>query len=113
MERDNLTVHGLSVEEINQEEISRLAPLLFFMSLIGFFGIPGNSFVIYVFRNSCWKSNSHLFFVWLALIDLFNCSLMLPFEFVNVVNLYTYPNEWLCKMTVFLTIWLTLTSGMT
>ena len=113
MEHYNLTIPGLSVDELNQEEVTRLAPLLFYMSLIGFFGIPGNAFVIYVFRNSCWKSNSHLFFVWLAIIDLFNCSLILPFEFANVVNQYTYANGWLCKMTIFFTIWPTVTSGMT
>lgn len=113
MESDNFTIYGLSVYELNQKEVTRLAPLLFYMSLIGLFGIPGNAFVIYVFRNSCRNSNSHLFFVWLAIIDLFNCSLILPFEFVNVVNQYTYDYDWLCKMTIFFTIWPTVTSGLT
>ena len=120
MEVVNSTVDELSmfestqsVFELNQEEVTRLAPLLTFLAVIGFFGIPGNAFVIYAFRYSCRRSNSHLFFVWLAMIDLFNCSIILPFEFVNVVNQYTYDNAWLCKMTISLTIWPTLTSGLT
>ena len=113
MELFNSSVHELSVFRLNQEEVTRLAPLLTYLSVIGLFGIPGNVFVIYAFRYSCMRSNSHLFFVWLAVIDLFNCSIILPFEFVNVVNQYTYDYAWLCKMTIFLTIWPTLTSGMT
>lgn len=112
MEDSRLNSHEKSLFELNQEEVSRLIPLLIYMSFIGLFGIPGNSLVIYAFKNSCRRSNSRLFFVWLAIIDLFNCSLILPLEFVNVVNQYTYDDAWLCKMTIFLTIWPSVTSGL-
>ena len=113
MEHNTLGIHGESKYELNQEEVTRLIPLLIYMSLIGLCGIPGNSLVIYAFKKSCRSSNSHLFFVWLAIIDLFNCSVILPFEFINVVNQYTYDYAWLCKMTIFFTIWPTVTSGLT
>ena len=113
METFNFTLSGYSVIELNEMEVTRLTPLLLFLSTVGFFGIPGNCFVIYAFRKSCQGSNSHLFFLWLAIIDLFNCALVLPFEFVNVANQYTYDYEWLCKITIFFTYVLTLTSGFT
>ena len=104
-------LNGLTLSRLNKEEVNRLSPLLLYLSLIGLCGIPGNSFVIYVFRRSWKTSNSKLFFVWLAIIDLLNCTLALPLEFVNVINQYTYDYEWLCKVTIFSTYWLTLTSG--
>lgn len=113
MEHNIIGIHEESKYELNQEEVTRLTPLLIYMSLIGLCGIPGNSLVIYAFKNTCRTSNSHLFFVWLALIDLFNCSVILPFEFVNVANQYTYDYAWLCKMTISFTIWPTVTSGLT
>ena len=113
MEHNIIGIHEESKYELNQEEVARLTPLLIYMSLIGLCGIPGNSLVIYAFKDSCRTSNSHLFFVWLAIIDLFNCSVILPFEFVNVVNQYTYDYAWLCKLTISFTIWPTITSGLT
>ena len=113
MEQNIIDIQEKSKYELNQEEVTRLIPLLVYMSLIGLCGIPGNSLVIYAFKDSCRNSNSHLFFVWLAIIDLFNCSVILPFEFVNVVQQYTYGDDWLCKMTICFTIWPTVTSGLT
>ena len=113
MEHNIIDIQEKSKYELNQEEVTRLIPLLVYMSLIGLCGIPGNSLVIYAFKDSCRNSNSHLFFVWLAIIDLFNCSVILPFEFVNVVQQYTYDDDWLCKMTICFTIWPTVTSGLT
>ena len=109
----NQTYHGLTLSRLDSEEVSRLSPLLLFLSLIGLCGIPGNSIVIYVYRKRWKTSNAKLFFVWLAIIDLLNCSVALPLEFVNVSHQYTYKYEWLCKVTIFSTYWLTLTSGIT
>lgn len=113
MDAYNSSDHGLTLAELNKVEVSRLFPLLIYLSAIGLFGIPGNTLVIYAFRRSWRTSNSKLFFIWLAVIDLLNCSLSLPLEFLNVVNQYTYTNEWLCKTTLFSTYWLTVTSGIT
>ena len=113
MDELNQTYNGVILSRLNSEEVNRLSPLLLFLSVIGLCGIPGNITVIYVYRNRWRKSNSKLFFMWLAIIDMLNGSVALPLEFVNVTNQYTYKYEWLCKVTIFATYWLTLTSGIT
>ena len=100
----------ITIEQINAEEVSRLTPLLIFLGIIASTGIPGNVIVCLVYRVTSKKSVSRFFIWWLAVIDIISC-FVLFLEIVNVVKQYTYTNTWLCKFTIFFTIWPVITSG--
>ena len=50
-----LLYSGLILSRLNSKEVTRLSPLLLFLSIIRFCGIPGNGVVIYVSRNR-WRN---------------------------------------------------------
>lgn len=100
-----------SVEQLNSEEVERLIPLLLYLGIIACTGIPGNTVVFLVYRNSWRRCISRFFIWWLAVIDITSC-FVLFLEIVNVVNQFTYTNAWLCKLTIFFTIWPVITSGL-
>jgi hypothetical protein len=78
--------------------------------MVVFTGIPGNITVCVVYWAKSKQSGSRFFIWWLAVIDTVSCFLIC-LEFVNVVNQFTYTNTWLCKFTIFLTIWPVITSA--
>lgn len=100
-----------TVEELNSEEVERLVPLLIYLVLIAVTGLPGNTVVCLVYRQTSIRSVSRFFIWWLAVIDIISC-FVLFLEIVNVVKQHTYTNMWLCKLTIFFTIWPVVTSGL-
>jgi hypothetical protein len=98
---------SLTVEQLNSEEVGRQGPLLVFLGMVVSTGIPGNITVCVVYWA---KSVSRFIIWWLAVIDTISC-FGIPLEIVSVVKQYTYTNMWLCKFTIFLTIWPIITSA--
>jgi hypothetical protein len=101
---------SVTIEELNAEEVKLLTPLLVFLGIIASTGIPGNIIVCLVYRVTSKNSVSRFFIWWLAVIDIISC-FVLFLEIVNVVKQFTYTNTWLCKFTIFFTIWPVITSG--
>lgn len=98
------------LDALNAEEVARLVPLVCYLTIILLTGLPGNLLVILVYRQNYHNSNSKMFVIWLAIIDLLNC-IILILEIVNVVHQFNFPDEYLCKITIFITLWPTLVSG--
>lgn len=100
----------VTIDQLNDQEVLRLMPLLVYLGIIAGTGIPGNILVCLVYWKASKRSTSRFFIWWLAVIDVISC-FVLFLEIVNVVNQLTYTNVWLCKCTIFFTLWPILTSG--
>ncbi|KAL4217639.1 hypothetical protein ACF0H5_022381 [Mactra antiquata] len=98
--------------ELNREEVIRDIPLIVFLSLICLLGSLGNGLVFYVYKTKYTSSNCRTFVLFLSLVDLFSAGFVVPVEIVVISREYIFKNENVCKMSVFLNTWPTLTSGL-
>ena len=116
-ELDNISVHKMNGEEImrdklNRDEVERLIPLIVYLSLICACGALGNSLVCYIYKTKYGPSNCRTFVICLSAIDLFSCVLVIPFEIFVILRQYNFQEEFVCKISVFLNTWPTLSSGL-
>lgn len=99
------------LQELNQEEVRRHAPLLTFLSTLCVAGCIGNSLVLYVYKTKYSSSNCRTFVLFLSAVDLFSAGIVIPFEILVLTKEYIFRYESICKLSVFLNTWPTLTSG--
>lgn len=96
--------------ELNKEELERQIPLMIYLVIICVTGIAGNALVCYVFARTDKRSTYRMFVTFLSAVDLFTCCLSLPLQFIVYVHKYNFDNKWLCKVTILMNTWTTLTS---
>jgi hypothetical protein len=70
-----------------------------FLGLIGITGLIGNSVVCYIYGAVYTQSNSRIFLICLAGIDLCTCIIDIPLEIINVLNQYEFSEPLLCKFS--------------
>ena len=89
------------LRKLNDEEIGRLIPTVSFLAIISTLGIFGNAIVTHIYRTRYKTSNSKLFIISVALIDLLSCAVAIPLEIQLLLDQYTFDNIWLCKVSRF------------
>ena len=107
-ESDSAPVETL--ESLESAEVARSAVLIAYLCLLAVTGMPGNILVCVVYRKVYTLSMPKYYIFWLAVNDTVN-SFIIILELVSVIRPYSYPSEWLCKITIFLEMWPTMTSG--
>lgn len=66
-------------------------------------GIIGNLIVLYVYLRKWKKNTTRVFILCLALLDLVNCAINMPFEVALVLNQTQFDHHYLCKLSKGLT----------
>ena len=102
----------ITLEHLRRDVVSRLIPLIVYLALICVCGTLGNSLVCYVYKTRYGPSNCRTFVICLSTIDLFSCLLVIPFEIAVVLKEYNFQEEIICRISVFLNTWPTLSSGL-
>ncbi|KAL3890013.1 hypothetical protein ACJMK2_002318 [Sinanodonta woodiana] len=100
-----------SLDELNDEEIYRLVPLLIYLLLISIIGIGGNGLVCYIYKTKYRLSNSQSFILCLSAIDLFACFIVVPLEFFTILRQFHFEAVWACKMSRFSNTLVTMSSS--
>ena len=92
---ENETIRNL--DEFNNEvRINLLAPLVYLI-ILATIGIPGNFFVIVIFRS--YKTNVYRTIILnIAIIDLLFCLIGIPFNICRILFYYTFKITWICQI---------------
>ena len=101
----------VSLEELSKQEVIRQIPLFIFLFLIAIFGSAGNILVLYVYKLKYVSSSCRTFVLFLSAVDLFSASVGIPVEILFLFYEFDFRLIGLCKLSVFLNSWPTLTSG--
>lgn len=96
MEFDNTSSR---LAELNHAESLRHIPIAVYLGLVGVTGCIGNSIVCYIYYSVYTESNSRIFLLCLAVIDLCTCVIDIPLEIITVLNQYNFQESLLCKFT--------------
>ncbi|XP_045181972.2 D(2) dopamine receptor A-like [Mercenaria mercenaria] len=109
---DNSTTDSVeTLNKLNYEEVLRQIPLMMFLAILGVIGTVGNSLVCYVYKKKYSASNCRTFVIVLSVVDVLISALVIPFEILVLFREYNFKRSWICKISVFLSTWPTLTSG--
>ncbi|XP_060598340.1 D(2) dopamine receptor-like [Ruditapes philippinarum] len=101
---------SVTLNELNNEEVKRQIPLMIYLIVISMIGIVGNSLVCYVFAKNVSRSTYRIFVTFVSSVDLFTCCICLSLHFVMQFYRYTYDNKWICKISISMNTWTTMTS---
>ncbi|XP_052776792.1 cholecystokinin receptor type A-like [Mya arenaria] len=102
---------NISLEDLNRREVIRQIPLFIYLIIIGITGSIGNALVFYVYKKKYGRSNCRTFILCLSVIGLIACVCVIPIEILTLFHEYNFYRERICKTSVFLNTWPTLTSG--
>lgn len=87
------------LSELNLVSTYKHIPIAVYLGLIGVIGLIGNSVVCYIYGTVYTQSNSRIFLICMATIDLGTCIVDIPLEIVNVLNQYEFNKPLLCKFS--------------
>ena len=90
----------VSIQVINYQQASRLAPVIVMMSVIFVCGCIGNSVVLLVYVPKKNKSTANVFMMLLAVVDFSSSILLHPYLIRKLFHLYG-PNPITCKVFEF------------
>lgn len=87
----------ISLENINDDQLEKLLAPIVYLSILMFFGIPGNLTVLLIYLKT-YSQSVYRTIIWtLASVDLVFCMLALPFNIGRIVRYFTFYNLWVCK----------------
>ena len=90
-----------SLTSLNGEQAILNLPITSFLLLIAVLGTAGNTCVVYVYRTRSRKNSGSYFIMALAILDLLNSALCLPWEIYTLSNPYKNDFPVLCKVARF------------
>lgn len=99
-------------EEINEEFMNAVMPVIVFVSLEIIFGFFGNVLVLYVYLFRYHRCNFRYFVLCLAIIDITSCLTTMPGELVNLIYWYIYPVREICKVKSFFNVFTACAEGL-
>lgn len=88
---------NITLELANQILVARLIGGVIFLAILIVIGLVGNAHVIYVYTRKFKNSNYRIYVLWLAILDIFNCSVSAPLVIIYLCNAVTFQSEVLCK----------------
>ncbi|XP_048779958.1 cholecystokinin receptor type A-like [Ostrea edulis] len=108
----NSSVHRHSLEKLEYSEfIAEYLPIFIYLLILGVIGTFGNLHVLVVYSQRYKPSNHRIFILWLATVDLFSCTISIPFEMYDIRYRYTFTASWACKIFRFLNHAASVSSG--
>lgn len=113
MNSQNLTCHtwikeylpsdrNITLEFANQILVTRLIGGIIFVGILIVIGLVGNAHVIYVYSRKFKNSNYRIYVLWLAILDIFNCSVSAPMVVIYLCYPVTFQTEAFCKIYRFI-----------
>lgn len=97
----------------NDENAMLLLPVICYVSLLIIVGGIGNSIVFYVYKTKSKSTTKRVFISVLAVFDLMNCLIVMPFEIYDLRNQYKFLSEEFCKSMRFVEFAIVLAAGFT
>ncbi|KAK6976374.1 dopamine receptor [Biomphalaria glabrata] len=91
-----------SIEEVNQEKLITLIPVILLFAIFLVIGVIGNSLVVYVFGFKMKSGTQNILIVILALFDVLTSLLSIPHEITVSVFIVMYPSAISCKIFRFI-----------
>lgn len=111
MENETRLDSKVMLEELRAKEHRLQIPIIVYLILISMFGTVGNALVLYTYKRKYSPSNCRTFIICLSIMDLISCVIVIPVEIWFLFMEFDFHILWLCKLSVFLNAWPTLTSG--
>ncbi|GFS04205.1 orexin receptor type 2 [Elysia marginata] len=90
-----------SLTSLNGEQAILNLPITSFLLLVALLGTAGNTCVVYVYRTRFRKNSGSYFIMALAVLDLLNSAICLPWEIYTLSNPYKNDLPVLCKVARF------------
>ncbi|XP_069117276.1 cholecystokinin receptor type A-like [Argopecten irradians] len=100
--------------ERNNQNALLLLPVIIVVGVLMLLGFVGNSLVCYVYNSPTIKkrkTTKRVFILTLAIFDILNCVLVMPFEIYDMRNQHYFQSTEVCKMFRFIETSLVLSSG--
>lgn len=106
------TKENVTLEQINDEEVSRQGIIFTWLFVISILGIPSNCLVLHTYRTRIPLSNYKVFIIAVAITDLISCCFAIPLEIFLLFYVYNLRDEltWICKLSRFCNAFLTCSS---
>ncbi|CAC5373218.1 unnamed protein product [Mytilus coruscus] len=95
----NYTEGNFTLEELNNDMRKKLLAPLVYLLVLTSIGIPGNIFVIFIFKQYK-KDVFRTIILNLALVDIVFCVIGIPFNIVRILYYYTFKITWICQVFV-------------
>ena len=108
----NARLENMTFEELRDRELQIHIPLVVFLVLIVVTGTIGNILVLYIYMYKYGPSNCRTFVLCLSGMDLLSCVIAVPIEIQFLYLEFDFHGAGICKASVFLNNWPTLTSGL-
>ena len=86
-----------TIEEVNQALLQRYIGGIILLSIVILVGLVGNIHVLIVYVKKFKHSNYRMYVIWLAMLDLFNCTVVAPLVIAYHVQSVVYPSTEYCK----------------
>ncbi|XP_060063023.1 cholecystokinin receptor type A-like [Ylistrum balloti] len=100
--------------ERNNQNAMLLLPVMIVVGVLILLGFTGNSLVCYVYNSPTIKkrkTTKRVFILTLAIFDILNCVLVMPFEIYDMRNQHYFRSSEVCKVFRFFETSLVLSSG--
>ncbi|GFN74410.1 orexin receptor type 2 [Plakobranchus ocellatus] len=101
-----------SLGDLNGEQAILNLPVISVLMLLAILGTAGNTCVVYVYRTRFRKNSGSYFIMALAILDLLNSALCLPWEIYTLSNPYKNDLPVLCKLARFLVTFVYLSAAL-
>ncbi|KAL3873266.1 hypothetical protein ACJMK2_036403 [Sinanodonta woodiana] len=83
--------------ELNERKSMMMAPVISYVAILMSVGFIGNSLVLYVYWFKTSRKAERTFIMTLAILDIINCLLVMPFEMFDLTHQYTFDSVSTCK----------------
>ncbi|XP_069106309.1 growth hormone secretagogue receptor type 1-like [Argopecten irradians] len=108
--RETLEKPNVTLEDVNNKLILRFVGGITFLAIIGIVGFIGNNLVIFIYFQRFRKSNYRIYVLWLAVLDVVNCTVSAPLVIIYMLFPVTFPSDVFCKVFRFILYFLSLMS---
>ncbi|KAJ8312397.1 hypothetical protein KUTeg_009770 [Tegillarca granosa] len=93
--------------DINQQFTERHLGGIIFTGILMIFGVFGNLTVLWIYIRRFKMSNYRTYTIWLALMDVGNCLIGMPFLIYYMSHYLIFPSSVLCKLGRFVNVFTT------
>ena len=93
---------SVTLDDVNRVLTLRLLGGIIFLSSLIVIGLFGNVHVLYVYCRKYKKSNYRIYVLWLAILDILNCTITAPLVIFYLFTPVVYPNDIFCKIFRFM-----------
>ncbi|KAK3087209.1 hypothetical protein FSP39_003130 [Pinctada imbricata] len=93
---------NVTLPEVNKILVLRMLGGIIFLSSLIVIGLFGNIHVLYVYSRKYKNSNYRIYVLWLAVLDILNCTVSAPLVIAYLFHPVTFPSDLFCKVFRFL-----------